>query len=147
MHSEEDWKTDGCLGPKDCQQQHKVQLEASHSCTDPQGLMLGQILFNVFINGRGDGTVYPQQVCWQYKTGGAADTPNGCAIQRNLGRLKNWPEEILMKFNKGEWKILYLGRNNPVHQQLPEAECLGSSFGRNGVRLPEDTKLNMRNVK
>lgn len=41
----------------------------SHYCSGPQGLILGQILFNVFINGWGDGTVYLQQVCRHYKTG------------------------------------------------------------------------------
>lgn len=76
------------------------------------------------------------------KLGGAADTPNGCSIQRN--RLKNWPEGNLMKLTKG--KVLYLGRNNPVHQQLLEADWLGSSFGSKGMRLLEDTKLNMRNA-
>lgn len=34
------------------------------------------------------------------KLGGAADTPNGCAIQRN--RLKNLLEGNLMKFNKAK---------------------------------------------
>lgn len=46
-----------------------AQLKASHWCSDPWELILGQILFNVFINGWGDGTVYPRQVCRQNKTG------------------------------------------------------------------------------
>lgn len=87
---------------EDCHQWHKVELEASHECFDPQGLMLGQMLFNVFIHGRAGGAVHPQQVCRQYKAGGAADSPNDCAIQRDLSRLKNWPEENLMELKEGK---------------------------------------------
>lgn len=51
--------------------------------------MLGQILSNVSLV---DGVMEQftlSKFADSTKLGGAADTPNGCAIQRNLGRLKN----------------------------------------------------------
>lgn len=70
----------------------------------PQGLILGPMLFNVFINNVGDGTEYTQ-VCRWYKTGRMVNTPDGCAaIQKDLDRLENWANMGFMKFGKGNAK-------------------------------------------
>ena len=48
---------------------------------------------------------------------GATDTPDGCAtIQKDLNRMEKWTNRNLVKFNKGKYQVLHLGRNNPRHQ-------------------------------
>ncbi|PKU42927.1 rna-directed dna polymerase from mobile element jockey- hypothetical protein [Limosa lapponica baueri] len=83
----------------------------------PQGSILGLVLFNIFIN---------------YLAGGMAFTLSNFAegigaIQRDLNGLKNCIETNLVKFNKGKYQVLHLGRYTPMHQYMLEADQLESS--------------------
>jgi len=56
------------------------------------------------------------------------DTPEGCAaIQCDLDKLERWAQKNLMKFSKGKYRVLHLGRNNPMHQYRLGVDLLGSS--------------------
>ena len=72
-----------------------------------------------------------------------ADTPEGCAaIQRDLDRLEKWAGRSLVRFSKGKCQVLHLGRNNPMHQYMLEADRLESSFAEKDVGgLLVDTKV------
>ena len=59
------------------------------------------------------------------RLGGGTDIPDSCAaIQRHLDRLKNCTERNLMKFNKGQCKVLHPGTNNARHQYNMVADQL-----------------------
>lgn len=82
----------------------------------PQGLILRPMWFNTFIHNLDN-----ESECTFSKFGdnrkleGVADTCDGCtALQRDLDRLEKRAERL--KFKLGKWKVLYLGRNNPMHQ-------------------------------
>ncbi|KAK4816536.1 hypothetical protein QYF61_017737 [Mycteria americana] len=81
-------------------------------------LIVGPILFHVFINGLENGTECTLSK-FRGGTGRVAGAPDRCvAIQRNLDMLENWAERNVMKFNKGKYKVLHLGRNNLRHQYM-----------------------------
>ncbi|KAJ7417692.1 hypothetical protein WISP_63278 [Willisornis vidua] len=59
------------------------------------------------------------------KLGRGADRPEGCAaMQRNLDRLEKGAVWNLMHFNKGESKVLALGKYNPSYQHKLETAQL-----------------------
>ncbi|KAK4816821.1 hypothetical protein QYF61_023885 [Mycteria americana] len=78
------------------------------------------------------------------KQGGVTDTPEGrAATQRDLDRLEKWAYRDLMKFNKGKSQVVYLQRNNSMHQYRLGANCLESSFAENNLWVQVNNKLTM----
>lgn len=95
-----------------------------------QGLIMGSIPFDIFVNDLRDGTECTvSKLADDTKQGGVADMPEDCAaIQSDLDRLEKWVDRNIMKFNKGKLckgklnreklKVLHLERNNPRHQYM-----------------------------
>ncbi|XP_062425692.1 protein Abitram isoform X1 [Rhea pennata] len=71
------------------------------------------------------------------------DTPEGCAIHRDLDRLESWAERNLMRFNKGKCGVPHLGRNIPVQQYKLGADLLESSSAEKDLGVLVDDKLAM----
>jgi len=111
----------------------------------PQGSLPCPILFHLLINDLDEGLEYTlSKFADNTKLGGVGDTPEGCAaIQRDLDRLESWAERNLMKFDKGKCRVLYLGRNNPMHQHRLRDNLLESSSAERDLRVVVDDKLTM----
>ncbi|GAB0186115.1 mitochondrial enolase superfamily member 1 [Grus japonensis] len=105
----------------------------------------GPILFNTFIHDLDDGTVCTHcKFAANTKLGGVADTSEGCAaIQRDLNRLEKWADRNFMKFNKVKCEVLYLGRNNFMHQYMLGASQLETNVAEKDLGVLVDSKLNM----
>jgi len=77
----------------------------------PHGLVPDPVLFNIFINDMDGGIESTlRKSANDTKLGGMSD------IQQDLVRLESWAERKLMRYNKGKCRVLYLGRNNHMHQ-------------------------------
>jgi len=109
----------------------------------PQGSLFGAVLFNSFINDLGEELVCTlSKFAHDKNLGGVVDTLEGCAaIQRDLDRLDSWAERNLMKFNKGNCRVLHLGRNSPMHQHRLGTDLLESTFEERDLGVLVDDKL------
>jgi len=93
---------------------------SSQQCCS-SGVYAGASAFNAFFNDLSNGSEYtPSGFVENIKLGGTGQYTGGWRnfTQRNFNRLEIRSD---LKFNKGEWKVLYFGWNNPTQLHVLSA--------------------------
>ena len=107
-----------------------------------QAMVLGLILFDIFINDQDKG-IEPtlSKFADDTKLKGVVDTPEGCtAIQWDLDRLDGWTKRNLIRFNKGKCRVLHVGRNNCMHQYRLGTDLLERSSSEKDLGVLVDNR-------
>ncbi|KAJ7422443.1 rna-directed dna polymerase from mobile element jockey-like [Pitangus sulphuratus] len=109
------------------------------------GLLLGLVLFNIFVSDMGSGIESPlRKFTDDTKLSGAVDTLEGRDVnQRDLERFERWTCAKLMKFNKAKCKVLPMGWSNTKHKYRLGREHIESRHEEKDFEVLVDDKFNM----
>ena len=101
-------------------------------------------MFNIFFNDLDDRAECTlSKFVYNIKLGGMADIPEGhAAIQRDINMLKEWSDSDFVKLSKGKFKVLQLGRNNPMYMLETRWKSAGNQLCRKHLGVIVGTKLN-----
>lgn len=113
----------------------------------PQGTILGQVVFDIFINNLNVGLeAILSKFADDTKLAGAVDSfKSKKSLKRDLDKLDGWAISNCMKLNKGKCQILHLEWGNSGYMDRLEKRLESSSEKRDlGVLV--DGKLNVRTV-
>ena len=111
----------------------------------PEGVILGPVLFNIFINDTDSGIECTiSNFANDTKLSGAVHTTAGRnAIRGTCTRLKKCAHENLRRFDKAECKVLHLGLGDPRYEHKLGGELTENNYTEKDLGVLMDKKLDM----